>query len=359
MFGADRLTALVLGPVPTAPLLPPQTAVRYQTAEFDITARVNRLGFRGNETSVHTGQIVAIGDSFTFGWGVKADDTWQRVLARKLKEAGKATEVYNLGRPGADPRGYLVTAKTYIPLLKPRFVIVGLLQGEDVAQLVMHPTPTEATAGVVRRAKDVLPTLFPNLVGLARSMRARVASEQVLLATANWERWATRIMAERSIELEDDLRAMALNGSLNPGLLQWSASYPDFATDAYSPRSQAAAGRQRAAAILQEIAKLASEHGGQVVLLSMPLGVYSDSVTRQNRIRMGFNLPDSLLSSSEPEAFTATVCAKAGILCVDYSSQFRHEVDGVQLWFAVDGHLTPRGNRLLGEALSNDLMPLL
>ena len=62
----------------------------------------------------------------TFGWGNNLGDTWEKVLARKLAENGKPTEVYNLGRPGAGPQDYLDIAKTYIPLLKPRLIIVAL-----------------------------------------------------------------------------------------------------------------------------------------------------------------------------------------------------------------------------------------
>ena len=53
-------------------LFPPYSAVRYETIEFDIHAYINNLGFRGDDTTAekgHNTRIVAIGDSFTFGWG--------------------------------------------------------------------------------------------------------------------------------------------------------------------------------------------------------------------------------------------------------------------------------------------------
>jgi hypothetical protein len=81
LLAADRLTGLFFGPVPWWPVLTPESSVRYKTVEFDIVAQANRFGFRGDESTTRTGQIVAIGDSYTFGWGNNLGDTWEKVLA--------------------------------------------------------------------------------------------------------------------------------------------------------------------------------------------------------------------------------------------------------------------------------------
>ena len=81
LLAADRLTGLFFGPVPRWPVLTPESSVRYKTVEFDIVAQANRFGFRGDESTIRTGQIVAIGDSYTFGWGNNLGDTWEKVLA--------------------------------------------------------------------------------------------------------------------------------------------------------------------------------------------------------------------------------------------------------------------------------------
>jgi hypothetical protein len=146
-------------------VLTPESSVRYKTVEFDIVAHANRFGFRGDESTIRTGQIVAIGDSFTFGWGNNLGDTWEKVLARKLAGNRKPTEVYNLGRPGADPQDYLDIAKTYIPLLKPRLIIVALLQGDDIAQLIergMRVPGAQPERSIVDRVKDLAWELFPS-----------------------------------------------------------------------------------------------------------------------------------------------------------------------------------------------------
>ena len=81
LLAADRLTGLFFGPVPRWPVLTPESSVRYKTVEFDIVAQANRFGFRGDKSTIRTGQIVAIGDSYTFGWGNNLGDAWEKVLA--------------------------------------------------------------------------------------------------------------------------------------------------------------------------------------------------------------------------------------------------------------------------------------
>jgi lysophospholipase L1-like esterase len=337
-------------------VLTPESSVRYKTVEFDIVAHANRFGFRGDESTIRTGQIVAIGDSYTFGWGNNLGDTWEKVLARKLAENGKPTEVYNLGRPGADPQDYLDIAKTYIPLLKPRLIIVALLQGDDIAQLIERgmrvPVPS-----IVDRVKDLAWEHIPNLVALARSTGAMLAATP--LATANWGADAAHIIAEQKLQLDDELRALALAGSVNPGGLQLVATDPNRMPDAYSARPQAVTARRQVVDILRAISALASAYGSHVMLLSMPSGNYFNSASLQMARRMGFVLPDSLIGSPEPDAFTAAACREIGIDCLGYSDLFRAQGSRATLWYPVDGHLTADGNRLLGDALARDLTPQL
>jgi lysophospholipase L1-like esterase len=68
-----------------------------------LTYRTNALGFRGPETTLEkppeTFRIVGVGDSFTFGTGVRREDTFLAELERRLNErpGGPRFEVLNLG----------------------------------------------------------------------------------------------------------------------------------------------------------------------------------------------------------------------------------------------------------------------
>lgn len=65
--------------------------------------RINRYGHRGPEYPIKNPpgvfRILGLGDSFTFGWGVEEEQTFLRVLERRLRAAGHNVEVLNAAVP--------------------------------------------------------------------------------------------------------------------------------------------------------------------------------------------------------------------------------------------------------------------
>ncbi len=118
-------------------VFPPHSRIIWRTPEFNSVAVVNSLGFRDREFSVQRNaeyRIIAIGDSFTFGWGLNIEDTWVKQLEAHLRQRGHKVEIANLGRGGTYPRNYADVAEKAIPLLKPDLVLIAVLQGDDLAQ---------------------------------------------------------------------------------------------------------------------------------------------------------------------------------------------------------------------------------
>lgn len=88
-------------------------------------AGLDEWGFRNRSVPQHA-DIVAIGDSHTFGNTATMDDAWPAVVARNT---GKS--VYNLGMGGYGPNQYLHLLKHRALKLSPKAVIVGLYMGDD------------------------------------------------------------------------------------------------------------------------------------------------------------------------------------------------------------------------------------
>lgn len=65
---------------------------RYANREFDTHIRANSAGLRDDEASLHTPEIIVLGDSYTMGWGVEEDQTYAAILekmtGRKVLNAG-------------------------------------------------------------------------------------------------------------------------------------------------------------------------------------------------------------------------------------------------------------------------------
>jgi lysophospholipase L1-like esterase len=117
----------------------PNSKARYKTDEFDYNAEINNLGLRDIEINIdkkNKFRILCFGDSFTFGWGVKAENSWPKKLEKFLKMKGyKYIEVINCGRGDQYTSGYRKYIEKVVPFLKPDLVLVGVTQGDDLAQI--------------------------------------------------------------------------------------------------------------------------------------------------------------------------------------------------------------------------------
>src|ERR1035441_7805937 len=110
--------------------------------------------------------VLAIGDSFTYGWGVDGEDSWPKVMERELRQGGLDIEVANLGMPGAGPREYAALAERAIPLLRPDLIVVGMLQADDLFQAAESPAERQAPAS--ERLLRAFRALYPNLMQIDR-----------------------------------------------------------------------------------------------------------------------------------------------------------------------------------------------
>jgi hypothetical protein len=89
------------------------------------TAGFDEWGFR-NPRVPSAADIVAIGDSHTYGNNAKMADSWPYVVGRVT---GKS--VYNLALGGYGPNQYFELLRTRAVKLRPRWVVCGLYMGDD------------------------------------------------------------------------------------------------------------------------------------------------------------------------------------------------------------------------------------
>lgn len=83
------------------------------------------LGIRRNfsETTVRTGGILAVGDSFTEGWEVDDAESWPAHLERLT-----GIPVINTGVSSYGTDQILLRAERFLPLVKPKTLIIGFLE---------------------------------------------------------------------------------------------------------------------------------------------------------------------------------------------------------------------------------------
>jgi hypothetical protein len=130
VLGCELLSRIALNP---ADFLSPRTtgddvlgiAVAPYSSGFD------EWGFR-NSVVPATADVVAIGDSHTYGNTAKMDDAWPSVVARATK-----LQVYNLGLGGYGPNQYHYLLTTKGLKLKPKWVVCGIYMGDDFENAFM------------------------------------------------------------------------------------------------------------------------------------------------------------------------------------------------------------------------------
>jgi hypothetical protein len=340
--------ARLLTPISIArPIFPAYSQVSYRTREFNAVAKTNRFGFRGEEADIVSGQIVAIGDSFTFGWGLNLEDTWPYKLERRLSSNSSSTKVYNLGQPGAAPDDYLRTARSYVPALKPKIVLVSLLQGDDLAQLlVKHRFQDSSNFSVRSFLKD-------HFYGVLSVIRGVSRSDQPISATEGWGELAREIIDRKHLHVPSDLEEWAISGNLNPGLLSSAAEFPRQLVAPYEAVNVGAL-KKEIANILREISTMTQEGGGTVVLFSMPNSPYFQTRFRETFRRLGFEIPD--LDYCDMDRFVADVSHDLGIRYIEITKQLRQASNLDEVWYPFDGHPNATGTDLISKLVFEALL---
>ena len=326
--------------------------VRYRTPEFTVESRINNLGFRDRDFAVRKTRrfrIVAIGDSYTYGWGVPVEDAWPKVLERRLLARGYDVEVANLGQPGASPADYSKIALRAIPVLQPDLVIVGLLQGDDLAQAYHEKV------GVVERAKRLVRRLYPHVLEAVRGSPGHGTVE----LTATWKGQAGEMLARFSPEararfgsIDPEVRQRFEAGTLNPALIDLAVRLPDYfrmPLELESPET-----RRAVVALSSELRRIraASDRArARALVVSVPLGAYVSPRSLASYRRTGFSVDTGMLRTSGMDDAAREAAAGAGLPFHEVTARFREAADTPPRYFELDGHFNPAGGELFAGAV--------
>lgn len=372
---ADRIVgSFIEKPVDSAGLIfPPNSALVYDTPEFSFTADVNWLGFRDRDFTTEKKakiRVLAIGDSFTFGWGVAAAESWPKVLEANLRGHGRDVEIANLGQPGASPLLYAETASRAIPMLKPDLVIVAITQGDDLAQMkevteppptreqppaADHPTANGERADGDSRTLRLAGRLYPYFIYL---LRRRAVERQVVSAV--WksqvaealQQTATPAERERFESLDAQVKEYYRNGKLNPALLG-VLRRPDYFLETFDtdkPRVRAMISAM--ATSLASVRDTAARSGAEMLVVSIPYKVYASRRDLESSRRLGLALLPEMATANSASEAVALACKEAGVRYVDVTPAFRERANESSFFFELDGHFNPAGHEAFARLLT-------
>jgi hypothetical protein len=348
LYASHRNAGLIWGPY---------SVVEHATDEFSYQARINNLGFRDRDFPVRKSgakRVLAIGDSFTYGWGVDGEDSWPKVMERELRRGGLDIEVANLGAPGAGPREYAALAERAIPLLRPDLIVVGMLQADDVFQAAESPVEGPAPAG--QRVLRSFRALYPNLM----QMVSPVDSKQIHVSKEELrETWRKQVKdflgqmtgAERTRfeKLPSQVRAAYQAGGLNPGLLYMAMRHGEFLIDTCDAGGKGRRGIEETAKELAKIRQYAERAHADLVVVPVPYRAYVSRRDQAEMAGLGFHVEEEMLRWSTPDDVIQEACRGADVRFFSVTTEFRERGRANELYFQWDGHLNQAGHGAFGE----------
>lgn len=257
-------------------------------------------------------RILGLGDSFTFGYGVPYEETYLRVLERRLN-AGQVparVEIVKAGVPGLGTREELALLKSHGLAYEPDMVLLGFI-GEDMMN-------------------NGDPGRFDERPG-------RVSMLDVLRGTTVEQlEWRLR----RSSHLYNLTASVAARGAGVEWFVRRKAA-DSFVLRAYPARWDAL--WQQTDALLGEMADLLRERGIPLVVVVIP--------QRIQILVEHMHLDPEALDPAKPVELVQAFGARHGVAVVDVMPTFVERARTEELYFPVDGHMNAKGAAIVADAL--------
>ena len=106
---------------------PPNSTNQFKRGDLNFTFSTDSKGFRNKDPWPRKADIVIVGDSLGFGYGVDDEQSWSTLVSRKFS----AIKLINLALIGSGPEQYKRVLETFGMELEPKLVIFALFPDND------------------------------------------------------------------------------------------------------------------------------------------------------------------------------------------------------------------------------------
>lgn len=327
--------------------------------EFDVPIAINSRGCRDREFGPKAAgvvRILSLGDSFAFGYGVRAEETYAKVLEARLDAGpeGPRFEVLNAGASGRGIPHMVEVCRRTIGWFEPDVVITTFFFVNDLLDIKTFPEHT-VRGGIVLtqgvgQSLDASPWLDFSVhysdfsLLLWRSwfnFRQRAIGQPTLGGIAPpGSLWGTDMLETRGL-------AATTNGDGDP------ADADAALVARLTEREQLWA---RYEEHLQELAALCAAAGARLVVLNIPQEYQTRDAVWQQLVDSGEIDPVRTDRDLVSRQLTA-ICARVGVALCDLVPSFRATppAPGTTRFFPVNKHFNATGNAFTAEVLARFL----
>jgi lysophospholipase L1-like esterase len=299
----------------------PDSTLTVRTSEFEIPYPTDAHGFNNAGPWPATADIVAVGDSLTFGYGAAPDEAWPALIARELP----GSKVINLGLIGAGPQQHLRVYETFGVPLKPKALLIGFFLANDFWDAEKFDAWLKSGVGGNYMA-------WRDLAGDRTAFLGDALLGDVLRSSYlyHWARFVREVYRDwRAGEPKDLQLANGSHVKLRPDDLAEKTAYIEPGNRIFDLSLDA----------LERISAIATSHGTHVIVVLQP-----------GKEETYLPLLDG--TPADPGASLRAALQARGIEYLDLLPLFReHAAGGVKLFYEFDGHPNAEGYRLTAEGI--------
>lgn len=310
--------------------------------EYTAKTTTNNLGYR-EENPINlikksgTKRVVFIGDSFTFGQGVKTADAFPNITEIQLNQMIKNVETINAGIIGVGAEWYYLTLKEKITPLKPDIVVVGLYLGNDLSDI------------------DYFKWTELDQNGLPK----KITTEYEFIDADGSRRLTTTPLRYRIPFLRDShLVIFVANKFLGSSPSGNTEDIAFSGSPCYlNPECNDSAGQEKKIEqLVVGVKKIAKQHNFRLVIVLIP---WELQLKRELLQRSGINIfvtkERRYLLSNRIEK----MLQNNDIMTLNLLPVFDTYSGNKKIIYPIDRHWTKEGHKIAGEAIAEALIPLL
>ena len=307
--------------------------------DFRATNHTDGYGFRNAWPWPEKAEIVAVGDSLAFGYGVEDNEAWPALVAKALP--GK--RIINLGLIGAGPQQYLRLYETFGKRLHPKVLLVGFFVRNDFWDAVMFESWLKSGArGNYKVWRD-----------FGRPKSTSLSLEQPIGDLLSSLLWRCHLLASKSRLYNLFLRARTKPITSRPSELK-TFKAPDGTRLELDPRDFTDKTREArpgyrtfdiVVEVIQRLHSMARANGTRVLVVLQP-----------GKEEVYLPLVGEINVDADPGHPLRVMLGKLGIPYIDLLPGFRNRAaKGEILFFETDGHPNARGYALIAELVLDHL----
>lgn len=315
---------------------------RHVTRLWDVTIAINQEGFRDCERPVASPAppVLALGDSFAFGWGVNLEQTYLH-LVEQLLDRQRSIRIVKAGTPGTGPGDQFRLLEAIADRYRPQLVLLSFFVGNDFTDVQMGGIDQfDVKDGLLLR-RELRPPAW------SEALRQRLARSSRLLQLLR----AVQLDFERRRAAAAAPSRHAALAARDPWLFEFSRIHLRQFPEA------TARGVAQTLEYLDAFQNFCALRGIDFVLLVIPRSIQV-SAEEVREWQTAFDISDDQLDLDHPQKLLREWARRRGARMLDLLPEFRRylaEHPGEKLYYYPDAHFNPAGHKLTADILADYL----